>query len=98
MPKIIYPTDPGEICFYLDEGRGICTHCGALMNTVGDSFECPNCGKSIRVKGYEYDEPDDVEWSSAITNMYDGDTPGAGCMACGGPYPNCKTSCSIFDD
>lgn len=21
-----------------------------------------------------------------------------GCRACGGPYPNCMTSCNIFDD
>lgn len=21
-----------------------------------------------------------------------------GCAACGGPYPNCKISCPIFDD
>lgn len=22
----------------------------------------------------------------------------AGCRACGGPYPNCKSSCPMFDD
>lgn len=22
----------------------------------------------------------------------------AGCRACGGPYPNCKSSCPLFDD
>lgn len=22
----------------------------------------------------------------------------AGCRACGGPYPNCKLSCKLFDD
>lgn len=22
----------------------------------------------------------------------------AGCRACGGPYPNCKDSCPLFDD
>ena len=24
--------------------------------------------------------------------------PPAGCRACGGPYPNCKLSCKLFDD
>ena len=27
----------------------------------------------------------------------DDDIP-EGCVACGGPYPDCMTSCSIFDD
>lgn len=27
-----------------------------------------------------------------------GDIPPAGCRACGGPYPHCKTSCKLFDD
>ena len=22
----------------------------------------------------------------------------AGCMACGGPYPDCKSSCKLFDE
>ena len=26
------------------------------------------------------------------------DEPDAGCQACGGPYPQCKTSCDRFDD
>lgn len=29
--------------------------------------------------------------------VYDGEIP-VGCRACGGDFPNCKTSCPIFDD
>lgn len=30
--------------------------------------------------------------------MEQGEIPPAGCRACGGPYPYCKTSCKLFDD
>lgn len=39
-----------------------------------------------------------LEWVDEILNAYDGDVPPAGCRACGGPYPSCTTSCSMFDD
>lgn len=29
---------------------------------------------------------------------YDDGLPPVGCRACGGPYPDCKDSCPIFDD
>ena len=30
-------------------------------------------------------------------DYYDDDIP-EGCAACGGDYPNCTTSCPLFDD
>lgn len=35
------------------------------------------------------DDPDDDE---------DGDGMPEGCAACGGPWPSCQTSCSMYDD
>lgn len=30
--------------------------------------------------------------------IYSEDNPPPGCRACGGPFPQCTTSCPIFDD
>lgn len=35
------------------------------------------------------DDPDDDD---------DGDGMPEGCAACGGPWPSCQTSCSMYDD
>ena len=79
--------------------------CHAIMEQVypSDNWVCPNCDFEIE----DYDEyatygpyaellerihlvdPDD-EWL---------DEPGEGCKACGCPaYPDCKTSCDLYDD
>lgn len=47
---------------------------------------------------YEYEDDEEVEWTSSVHKSYGGDIPPAGCRACGGPYPHCKTSCKLFDD
>lgn len=39
---------------------------------------------------YEEDYIDD--------DNYDEDYIPPGCRACGGPYPNCKASCPLFDE
>ncbi len=36
------------------------------------------------------DDPDDDD--------DDGDGMPEGCAACGGPWPSCQTSCSMYDD
>jgi hypothetical protein len=43
---------------------------------------------------------EDGSWSKiGFADEYDdnSDIP-KGCQACGGPYPDCKTSCVLFDD
>ena len=47
---------------------------------------------------YEYESDEEVEWTEEMLDMEQGDIPPAGCRACGGPYPYCKTSCKLFDD
>lgn len=42
-------------------------------------------------------KPEGIELIEYL-NMEQGDIPPAGCRACGGPYPYCKTSCKLFDD
>lgn len=96
MSKIIKP-EGMELMRYLNEGYAICNHCGAIMDREEENYICPACGWSVDALEYEYEE-DDEEWSDSVLNMYDGDVPPAGCRACGGPYPQCKSSCKLFDD
>ena len=56
-----------------------------------DIYTCPSCGWEIDEMEYEYERDEDVDERGD-------DIPPAGCRACGGPYPNCKLSCKLFDD
>ena len=67
---------------------GYCPDCPECMDTMGYSylkseFKCSSCGYIMGEDEWEFDD--------------DGDIPCC-CDACGGPYPNCTTSCKIFDD
>ena len=103
MSQIIKP-EGIELCRYLNEGYAICNKCGAIMdrkegpNGRDDIYACPSCGWKVDVMDYEYEEDEEEEWTEEILKAYDGDVPPAGCRACGGPYPQCKTSCKLFDD
>lgn len=102
MSKIIVP-EGDELLRYINEGYPICNECGAVMDLERrpanecDLYICPACGCQVDRMEYEY-EKDDEEWTSETLNMYGGDVPPAGCRACGGPYPDCVTSCGLFDD
>lgn len=54
--------------------------------------------EGIELEDYEYESDEEVEWTEEMLDMEQGDIPPAGCRACGGPYPYCKTSCKLFDD
>lgn len=62
-----------------------CPECGTEMKYSYSlsEFKCPSCGYSMDED--DWDRDDDSEIPS-------------GCAACGGPYPQCKTSCKLFDD
>lgn len=63
---------------------------------------CPNCGGQVwyssRYENYccedcfGYFNEDDLD-----LDCCDDDIP-EGCLACGGPYPHCMSSCNLFDD
>ena len=98
MSKIIKP-EGDELWRCLNEGYPICNECGAIMDRVDDEvYACPSCGWSVDVMDYEYESEDDEEWTEETLNMFGGDVPPEGCRACGGPYPQCMTSCKLFDD
>lgn len=49
-------------------------------------------------KIFSNDENDsDYEYSEEYFDAHPEDIP-EGCAACGGPYPNCTSSCPLFDD
>ena len=87
-----------EIKKELAMGNPVCPECSdSIMEAEYDSngngtFICPKCGYDIEEEYYDYFFDDD------LYNSTDEDEPDAGCQACGGPYPQCKTSCSRFDD
>ena len=65
-----------------------CPMCDSVMkfSYCKAEFKCFECG-------YIMDEND---WDE-IMDENDSITP-FGCEVCGGPYPQCKTSCKLFDD
>lgn len=101
--KIIKP-EGIELMRYLDDGYAICNQCGAIMDRREDPkggcdiYACPSCGWEVDVMDYEYEDSEEEEWTEDVLTAYKGDVPPAGCRACGGPYPYCKTSCKLFDD
>lgn len=102
MSQKIMKPEGMEILKYLNSGKAICNECGAVMDFVEgrngdyDIYACPSCGLRVDVDDYEYENNED--WTEEMLDSYAGDVPPAGCRACGGPYPQCKTSCKLFDD
>ena len=75
----------------------ICLVCGGKMKHIsGRDWVCTACGADAWMGDYGslcfdaelFDDDDGIG--------YDG-VPCC-CAACGGDYPNCKTSCPLFDD
>lgn len=63
-----------------------CPNCGAKLDDWVAFWDCKECGYFKYKRGYE-DKPEKKD-----------DYVPVGCAACGGPYPNCKDSCPIFDN
>lgn len=72
--------------------KNICPYCGSELEKLRDGrYYCDTCDDT-------FDE-EDILWRDEDDNQDDAeDYIPEGCLACGGPYPNCKTSCKIFDD
>ena len=67
----------------------ICIKCYNVMEFEDGSYSCPFCGWGFTGEGADYEEFDEYE--------YDEDDIPAGCIACGGPYPDCISSCNLID-
>lgn len=75
-----------------------CLVCGGDMKHIKDrDWVCTECGADAWMGDYGclcfdadlFDDEDDEIYCDEIP---------VGCAACGGDYPNCKTSCPMFDD
>lgn len=71
-----------------DKSNFKCPECGKPLywfNEQHSDLVCEECGYSIDpwADDYQPPEPDNIP---------------EGCAACGGPYPNCTSSCNLFDD
>lgn len=78
----------------MSEEKGYkCPKCGAKMDYVGGlvDWECPKCGTAGVLEW-------DIGNKEYYVSTYEEDDIPYGCEACGGPYPDCASSCSIFDD
>ncbi|NLD50524.1 MAG: hypothetical protein GX660_25565 [Clostridiaceae bacterium] len=86
------------------KGECLCPECGTKMQDIGGllNLECPNCG----AEGYEeYDELNKrffikIAKEYSYEEIYSDPVKNEPecCKACGGPFPQCMTSCKIFDD
>ena len=62
-----------------------CPECGEEMgySYVLGEFKCKSCGYIMDEMDWDPKETGDIPW---------------GCTVCGGPYPDCKAGCKVFDD
>lgn len=94
-------TDEEVVRSFLN-GIPVCGNCRIPMEQdyMTDHFLCPNCDFEIEdLDAYMDDNP----YSDLIDEIhfvnYDEDDIPAGCSICGNPaWPNCQTSCNLFDD
>jgi DNA-directed RNA polymerase subunit M/transcription elongation factor TFIIS len=72
----------------------VCAKCGQMIKDNGNTILiCTSCGYSTDTEGQNVGG----NRSNHYLNTREKSAP-SGCIACGGPYPYCKTSCPIFDD
>lgn len=92
-----------DIAQSFNNGTPVCK-CGTAMEMdfLTEHFMCPNCGFEIEdLDAYFDDNPysDIIDEWHFVEDVDDFDEPGEGCSNCGNPaYPDCKTSCNLFDD
>ena len=69
----------------------LCKSCGGIMTCEDKTFLiCQSCLTSVEIEDY------DTEWEELFTPPKE-EKPEY-CDICGGPYPNCMTSCKLFDE
>ncbi len=100
MSKEVIRPEGADLIRYRNEGYVICNQCGAIMDRpdTADVYVCPGCGWQVDAMEYEYDDGQEKEWAPGAFGSSDAVIPPPGCLACGGPYPDCMISCNLFDD
>lgn len=84
----------------------ICFKCGSEMNVADENYllVCSGCGTSFYLDDWDFEYEQWEEQQEIESGFYDDeedddelDEPEC-CRACGGPWPDCESSCKIFDD
>ena len=73
----------------MDEVK-FCPYCNRRVEMTNIGWVCEYCSEVLSDDEVTDEPKGNVEGE-------DDDMPEC-CRACGGPYPDCQTSCSIFDD
>lgn len=81
-----------------------CRDCGSTMERRGfpfSEFQCPQCGLGAELDMFGnmvFDGEDEVA-SFGWDEEEEKESRSPACAACGNPaYPDCKTSCALYDD
>ena len=71
--------------------KGICPKCGnrLILSETAD-YHCNICDED-----FNWDDVIHEEYTPK--KEYKGRVP-SGCAACGGPYPDCRKSCDLYDE
>lgn len=90
-----------EIVRYILIGIPVCEDCRIAMEQdyETDLYICPNCDRQV-VDPEEYIDNSSFSKLIDIIHFENPKEPyEEGCVSCGNSvYPNCKTSCGLFDD
>lgn len=71
-----------------------CKPCGIYMDFVNGHWVCPKCKLKVReMTIYNQLERENEKYLRSIEM----DMPEC-CVSCGGPYPDCTSSCQLFDE
>lgn len=79
-----------------------CKRCGTYMdyqisNSGTGWWKCPSCGARVKESTvYNQINRENDAYLDEMDFSYS-DIPES-CQACGGPWPDCQTSCKLFDD
>lgn len=69
-----------------------CKSCGQYMDYQDGKWICPSCGTKVKEQtAYNKLEKENEKGVNAFF-----DEPDA-CLICGGPWPDCQTSCKLYD-
>lgn len=78
----------------------LCKSCGNYMNFVEDknSWICPTCGLEVNeIEAYNKLDAENESWLDEHGLNDCSEEIQECCQACGGPYPDCKISCKVFN-
>ena len=73
-----------------------CPECGAKLDSTETFWDCPECGYFKVKSKYARLEAANERF---LKKLFRNDDMPEGCAACGNPaYPDCQSSCPLFDD